>query len=283
MTMPSLFLSHGAPTLPLTDTPARAFLQQLGATLERPKAILVISAHWETAAPTVSAVDRNETIHDFGGFPRALYDMRYPAPGSPPVAARVADLLRASGLDCEIDRRRGLDHGAWVPLRLMYPQADIPVLQLSVQPHLGPAHHLRVGRALAPLRQDRVLIIGSGSFTHDLSEFRGHGPNDPAPEWVNGFADWFHAALTANETDALLDYRRRAPFATKNHPTEEHLLPLYAALGAAGEDAQAERLHASATYSVLRMDVYAFRGRGEVGGRESLESESPMQATLHTA
>lgn len=263
MTFPSLFLSHGAPTLPLTDTPARTFLTQLGATLERPKAILVVSAHWETAQPAVNAVERNETIHDFGGFPRALYEMRYPAPGSPSVAARVADLLGAAGLATKTDTKRGLDHGAWVPLRLMYPQADIPVLQLSVQPHLGPEHHLRVGRALAPLRDEGVLIVGSGSFTHDLSEFRGHGPNDPAPAWVNSFADWVHEALIADKTAALLDYRRQAPFATKNHPTEEHLLPLYVALGAAGEGAQAERLHASSTYSVLRMDVYAFHAPGE--------------------
>jgi 4,5-DOPA dioxygenase extradiol len=258
-TLPSLFLSHGAPTLPLTDTPARAFLSQLGGTLAPPKAIVVTSAHWETAVPTVSAVDRNETIHDFGGFPRALYEMRYPAPGSPSVAARVAEVLRAAHIDCETDRSRGLDHGAWVPLSLMYPQTDIPVLQLSVQPHLGPEHHLRVGRALAPLRQEGVLIIGSGSFTHDLSEFRGHGPNDPSPDWVNAFADWMHTKLTSGQTSDLLDYRRQAPFATKNHPTEEHLLPLYVALGAAGESAEAERLHASATYSVLRMDVYGFQ------------------------
>jgi 4,5-DOPA dioxygenase extradiol len=269
---PSLFLSHGAPTLPLTDTPARAFLSELGRTLERPKAILVVSAHWETAVPTVSAVDRNETIHDFGGFPRALYDMRYPAPGSPPVAARVSEQLRAAGFDCETDRRRGLDHGAWVPLLLMYPQADIPVLQLSVQPHLGPEHHLRIGRALAPLRQEGVLIVGSGSFTHDLSEFRGHGPNDPAPDWVNNFADWFHAALTENRTENLLDYRRLAPFATKNHPTEEHLLPLYVAMGAAGENARAERLHASATYSVLRMDVYAFENPSDAASKDATRS-----------
>jgi 4,5-DOPA dioxygenase extradiol len=266
--MPSLFLSHGAPTLPLTDTPARAFLQQLGETLERPQAILVVSAHWETARPTVSAVDRNDTIHDFHGFPRALYDMRYPAPGSPTLATRVADLLTADGLDCAIERSRGLDHGAWVPLLLMFPQADIPVLQLSVQPHLGPEHHLRVGRALASLRQEGVLIIGSGSFTHDLSEFRGHGANDPAPDWVNNFADWFHGGLIERRTGNLLDYRRQAPFATKNHPTEEHLLPLYVALGAAGENAQAERLHASATYSVLRMDVYAFWGADEAAQSE---------------
>jgi 4,5-DOPA dioxygenase extradiol len=261
--MPSLFLSHGAPTLPITDTPVRSFLTALGGRLPRPKAILVVSAHWETAVPAVNAVELNDTIHDFGGFPRQLYQLRYPAPGSPAVAARVSDLLRASGFDCEIDRNRGLDHGAWVPLLLMYPQADIPVLQLSVQPHLGPKHHLLVGRALAALRQEGVLIVGSGSFTHDLSEFRGQMPNDPAPDWVNSFADWFHAALMNNQTDALLDYRRLAPFAVKNHPSEEHLLPLYVALGAAGEQAHAERLHASSTHSVLRMDVYDFQAAND--------------------
>ena len=217
--------------MPLTDTPARTFLQQLGHTLERPKAILVISAHWETAVPTVSAVDSNETIHDFGGFPRALYDLRYPAPGSPTLAARVADQLRAAGFDCNIDQRRGLDHGAWVPLLLMYPQADIPVLQLSVQPHLGPEHHLRVGRALAPLRDEGVLIVGSGSFTHDLSEFRGHGPNDAAPDWVNSFADWFDAALTNGQTDELLDYRRRAPFRDQEPSDRRALTAIVCSLG----------------------------------------------------
>jgi 4,5-DOPA dioxygenase extradiol len=224
MTLPSLFLSHGAPTLPLTDTPARTFLGELGGRLARPRAILVISAHWETAVPTISAVDRNETIHDFSGFPRPLYQLRYPAPGSPAVAADVAELLRASGFESTIDRSRGL----------------------------------AIGRALAPLRQQGVLIIGSGSMTHDLSEFRGHGPNDLAPEWVNDFADWFHGRLTTGQTAELLDYRRQAPFAAKNHSSEEHLLPLFAALGAAGGDARAERLHASSTFSVLRMDVYAF-------------------------
>ena len=222
-----------------------------------------MSAHWETTVPTVSAVDVNDTIHDFHGFPRPLYALRYPAPGSPSVAARVSELLRAGALDCRIDRSRGLDHGAWVPLLLMYPQADIPVLQLSVQPHLGPKHHLKLGRALASLQQDGVLIVGSGSLTHDLSEFRGHGPNDPAPDWVNSFADWFQSALTAGETDQLLDYRRQAPFAVKNHPSEEHLLPLYVALGAAGANPRAERLHASSTYSILRMDVYAFAAPNE--------------------
>jgi len=257
MTLPSLFLSHGAPTLPLTDTPARAFLSQFGRELPRPKAILVASAHWETERPAVNAVAWNETIHDFYGFPRALYELRYPAPGAPDLARDIAERLQAAGLACDIDTQRGLDHGAWVPLSLIYPAADIPVLQLSVQTHLGPEHHLRLGRALAPLRNEDVLIIGSGSFTHDLSEFRGHGPNDPAPDWVNGFADWFDTALTEERFADLVNYRRLAPYATKNHPSEEHLLPLYVALGAGGESPHAQRLHASATYGILRMDVYA--------------------------
>ncbi len=267
MTLPSLFLSHGAPTLPLTDTPARTFLSGLGHHLPRPKAILVASAHWETARPAVNAVAWNETIHDFYGFPRALYDLRYPAPGAPELAGDIAARLQAAGLACDIDRQRGLDHGAWVPLSLIYPAADIPVLQISVQTHLGPEHHLRVGRALAPLRDEGVLIIGSGSYTHDLSEFRGQDPNTPAPAWVNGFADWFDTALTEERFTDLLDYRRRAPFAVKNHPTEEHLLPLYVALGAGGAKPHAQRLHTSATYGILRMDVYAF------GDRQALSNE----------
>jgi len=277
MAIPSLFLSHGAPTLPLTDTPARAFLKSLGGILPRPKAILVVSAHWETEVPTVNAVPWNETIHDFYGFPRPLYDLRYAAPGSPNVAARVAHLLKASGFECDIDQHRGLDHGAWVPLLLIYPQADIPVLQLSIQPHLGPEHHLRIGRALAALRDEDVLIIGSGSFTHDLSEFRGHGVNDAAPAWVNSFADWFQTALTDERSNDLLDYRRLAPFGVKNHPTEEHILPLYAALGAAGEHTQPERLHASATYSILRMDVYAFGGGVNA---QNADENAPANALL---
>jgi 4,5-DOPA dioxygenase extradiol len=148
---------------------------------------------------------------------------------------------------------------------LMYPQVDIPVLQLSIQPDLGPRHHLAMGRALAPLHKEGILIIGSGSLTHDLSEFRGHDPNDPAPEWVNSFANWIHASLESGATNDLLDYRHRAPFATKNHPTEEHLLPLYCALGSVGVQPRTERLHASSTYGILRMDVYAFEAMNSAG------------------
>lgn len=266
MTLPSIFLSHGSPMLPLTASAARDFLAGLGNSLPRPKAILVISAHWETDIPAVNAVAANETIYDFYGFPRELYELRYPAPGAPDLALAVAARLQAAGLPVGVDRARGLDHGAWVPLLLMYPQADIPVMQLSIQTEQGPAHHLALGRALAPLRDEGVLIIGSGSFTHNLGEFRLRRPelNAPALPWVDAFADWVHDATIAGRVDDLLHYRARAPFADKNHPTDEHFLPLFAALGAAGEGARAERLHDSANYGVLRMDVYAFHGTREV-------------------
>lgn len=253
---PTLFLSHGSPTLPLDDAPASRFLRTLGDRLGRPKAIVVASAHWLTREPAVSAMPRNTTIHDFGGFPRALYEMRYDAPGAPALAARIAALLHDAGFDAAIDPARGLDHGAWVPLSLMYPDAGLPVLQVSVQPHLGPAHALRVGHALAALPAEDVLVIGSGSFTHDLSRIsRG---NDTPPADVVAFADWFDRAIVEQRTADLLDYRRRAPHAADEHPTEEHLLPLFVALGAAGDHATAERLHASTMHGVLRMDAYAF-------------------------
>lgn len=256
--LPALFVSHGAPTFPMTDAPARHFLEKLGDLLpERPRAILVISAHWETGRPTVNAVAVNDTIHDFHGFARELYELTYPAPGSPDLAERVRDLLAEGGLSVAIDHQRGLDHGAWVPLRLAFPEADIPVVQLSVQPRLGPDYHYRLGQLLTPLREEGVLIVGSGSFTHDLSSFRdyAHAIDAPEPDWVTAFADWMRTALEKGETEALFDYRRLAPFAARNHPTEEHLLPLFVAMGAGGA---AHPLHESSTHGILRMDVYAF-------------------------
>jgi 4,5-DOPA dioxygenase extradiol len=250
-----VFVSHGSPTLLFDDVPARDFLIGLRASLPRPKAILVVSAHWETAIPAVNAVAVNETIHDFGGFPQILFDQRYPAPGDPVLAERVVDLIRAAGLPTGIDTARGLDHGAWVPLKLMYPANDVPVLQLSVQTHLGPAHHLRLGEALRPLTEEGVLILGSGSFTHDLRSVAWRGPNE-APDWVTEFAEWMVRALAEGRIADLADYRRLAPRAARNHPTEEHILPLFVALGAGGGGAS--HLHASLTFSVLRMDAYAF-------------------------
>ncbi|MDQ4421598.1 class III extradiol ring-cleavage dioxygenase [Sphingobium sp. DEHP117] len=252
-----IFLSHGAPTLPFEDVPARHFLEGLAASIDRPRAILTVSAHWETRLPTVNAVARNATIHDFGGFAPELYQLSYPAPGDPELATRVVELLGDAGLAAATDTARGLDHGAWVPLMIAWPQADIPVVQLSVQRHLGPGHHLEVGRALAPLAHEGVLVVGSGSFTHDLSSWRGQ-QGMAEPEWVSDFADWFDRALTEQRTCDLLAYRHLAPNAERNHPTEEHLLPLFVALGAAGTDTKATRLHSSTTYGVLRMDAYAF-------------------------
>jgi 4,5-DOPA dioxygenase extradiol len=257
--LPSLFVSHGAPTFPLTEVPARHFLVGLAAKLpERPRAILVVSAHWETARPAVNAVAVNDTIHDFRGFPAALYAIHYPAPGSPALAARVQQLLAEGGIASDKDEQRGLDHGAWVPLRLVFPEADIPVVQLSVQTHLGPAHHLKIGRLLAPLRDEGVLIVGSGSFTHDLSSFReyAHATGAPEPEWVSRFADWMDAALRERRIADLIDYRRLAPEAARNHPSEEHLLPIFVAIGAG--DGEVRHLHASSTHAILRMDVYSF-------------------------
>lgn len=257
--LPALFISHGSPMLALQDSPARRFLEQLGATLPRPRAVLAVSAHWETiGAPAVSLAQQPATIHDFGGFPRALFEIRYPAPGAPALAERAGALLEQAGIRAERSAGRGLDHGAWVPLRLMYPAADVPVTQLSILQGGDPAAHLRIGQALRALRDEGVLVLASGSLTHNLHEYRGQAVEAPAPAWVEDFARWMQAALENGEQAELLDYRRRAPSAVRNHPTDEHLLPLFVAMGAGGPQARATRLHASVEHGVLAMDAYAF-------------------------
>lgn len=258
--MPTLYVSHGSPMTAISDTPARRFLAGLAASLPRPRAILAVSAHWESAAPMLNAVARNATIHDFYGFPAALFAISYPAPGAPELAESIAAQLRCAGFAPAIDRARGLDHGAWVPLYLAYPAADIPVVQLSVQTALGPRHHLALGEALAGLRSEEILVLGSGSFTHDLGRFRRGRPGIDAPEMadVSEFSEWMDAHIRAHDIDPLAEYRRLAPHAAEEHPTEEHLLPLYVALGAAGETAEAKRLHSSVEYGFLRMDAYTF-------------------------
>lgn len=256
VSLPALFVSHGSPMLALQDSPARRFLESLGRSLPRPQAILVVSAHWETAGgPAVSLARQPQTIHDFGGFPRALFEMRYPAPGAPDTAERAAALLEAAGIAVGRSADRGLDHGAWVPLRLMYPDADIPVAQLSVVRGATPGQHAAIGRALAPLREQGVLILASGSLTHNLYEYRGQGIDAPVPHWVGEFEAWMNARLEANDGAALLDYRHAAPYAAQNHPTDEHLLPLFVAMGAGGP---ARQIHASFEHGVLAMDAYAF-------------------------
>ncbi|WP_233841357.1 class III extradiol ring-cleavage dioxygenase [Dyella sp. 2HG41-7] len=257
-TLPSLYISHGSPMTALHPGQVGDRLAEIAANLPRPKAIVIASAHWLARHPHVGGAAHPETVHDFYGFPQELFDIRYPAPGDPDVAAQVMRLLDQAGLSPQLDNQHGLDHGAWVPLRLLYTHADIPVVPLSIQPHLGPTHQYAVGRALAPLRNQGVLVIGSGSITHNLHDFRaGYSDANEAP-YVRPFIDWIEQQIKAGDIDALLDYRRQAPFAERAHPTDEHLLPLYVALGAAGEHAEGQRIDAGIDLGFLAMDIYRF-------------------------
>ena len=256
--LPSLYVSHGSPMTALQPGLTGARLAELAAALPRPRAIVVASAHWLARRPQVGSAATPDTIHDFGGFPAALYQLRYPAPGAPALAERVGHLLDQAGLAATRHPGRGLDHGVWVPLRLLYPAADIPVVPLSIQPELGPAHQFAMGQALAPLRAEGVLVIGSGSITHNLHDLgAGYSAQRQAP-YVLPFVDWIEQRLAAGDTDALLDYRRQAPFAERAHPTDEHLLPLLVALGAAGADAHTQRIDAGIDLGLLAMDIYRF-------------------------
>jgi 4,5-DOPA dioxygenase extradiol len=255
MTQPALFVSHGSPMIVLDPSPARTFLETYGREHAKPRAIVVASAHYEAPGPSLSSGPAPRTVHDFGGFPDALYRIAYPAPGAPDIAARAGDLLRGAGFDVRLDPARGFDHGVWTPLKLMYPDADVPVVDLSVDIARTPEWHWRVGQALAPLRDQDVMIVGSGSATHNLREyFRPHEPGTPA--WVVAFEEWLFHAIEDGRVDDLLHYRERAPEAVRNHPTEEHILPLFVALGAAGA-APGKRLHHSYD-RVLAMDTFAF-------------------------
>ncbi|MBT2785797.1 MULTISPECIES: class III extradiol ring-cleavage dioxygenase [unclassified Halomonas] len=243
--LPSLFISHGSPMLALNKTPAHAFLRELGKQLS-PKAIVVVSAHWESLALKVSISAKPETIHDFGGFPRALFECQYPALGAPELAERLAVSLGAERVE------RGLDHGAWVPLSLMFPDATVPVVSLSLPVRWSNAELITLGERLSALREEEILVIGSGSLTHNLYEIM---PQDsPMPAWVDEFATWVSDRLVANDREALLSWER-APNALKNHPTPEHFQPLMVAMGAGGE---ARQLHHSVEHGVLAMDVYQF-------------------------
>jgi 4,5-DOPA dioxygenase extradiol len=258
-TQPALFVPHGAPTFALRPGAAGAAMAAFAASLATPRAIIVASAHWDTAVPRVGCAGRLQTIHDFHGFPAPLYALDYPATGSPEAAAEVLEALRAAGIRGEADAARGLDHGAWVPLRLMFPEAAVPVIPLSIQGRDGPQGAWRLGRALAPLRARGFLPIGSGNITHNLRDYAlAHRDGGRVPAYVRAFADWVTERLAARDIDALLDYRRLAPGAAQAHPSEEHLLPLFVALGAGGETAQATRFHAGIDDYVLAMDAWAF-------------------------
>jgi 4,5-DOPA dioxygenase extradiol len=230
-------------------------LVRLAAELPRPKAIVIVSAHWESNELLVSGNPQPETWHDFGGFPKALFEVQYPAPGDPQLAAEVIELLKADDLPARIDAKRPFDHGVWVPLSLMYPQADIPVVQVSLPTRGGPTLQTRVGHALASLREHGVLLIGSGSITHNLRELDWHAGPESVEPWAKAFRDWMIEKLEANDEAALHDYRQQAPYAVRSHPSDEHLLPLYFARGAGGDFSIA---HQGFTMGALGMDIYRF-------------------------
>ena len=252
--LPTLFLSHGSPMHAIQPGAVRAVWEGIARDLPRPKAILIASAHWETDLPALSGVAKPETIHDFYGFPKPLYEIQYPAPGSPELASRAVGLLKQCGLNATSDPVRGLDHGAWSPLLYMYPKADVPVVQVAVQTPLGPQHHVNLGRALAPLADEGILIVGSGHMTHNLRERSSGAP----AAYARQFQAWVKEKIEARDFDALVNYRALNPHGVRAHPTDEHFLPLFVALGAARDGYKAERLYDGIEMGSLAMDAYLF-------------------------
>ncbi|KAJ8493468.1 hypothetical protein OPV22_015189 [Ensete ventricosum] len=259
--METFFLSHGSPTLSIDESlPARSFLKSWRSKVFQavPRAILIISGHWDTASPTVNVINgHNDTIYDFYGFPKPMYKLKYPAPGAPSLAKRVRELLQNAGFgQVKEDKTRGLDHGAWVPLMLMYPEADIPVCQLSVQTNKDATYHYNMGKALASLRDEGVLIIGSGSATHNLRIMNWESQH--VEKWALDFDTWLTESLINGRYDDVNNYEEKAPNAKKAHPWPDHFYPLHVALGAAGEQAKAELIHSSWSYTALSYSSYRF-------------------------
>ena len=257
--MPTLFVPHGAPTFALRPGAAGAALATIAKKLPAPRAIIIISPHWDTAVPTVGSSAQPETVHDFGGFAEELYRIQYPATGCPEGAQEVMQAIQAAGLPAELAARQGLDHGAWVPLRLMFPEADVPVIPLSLQSRGGPQQAYRLGQALAKLGEKGFLVIASGNLTHNLNDyFVASRKDQQTPSYVRDFAEWIAECVENQGLEDMLNYRVTAPNATRAHPTDEHLLPLYVAWGAAGADAKAERFYSGIDDYVLAMDAYTF-------------------------
>jgi 4,5-DOPA dioxygenase extradiol len=256
--LPSLFVSHDAPTFALEPGRAGPALTALGRTLPRPAAVLVVSPHWMTPTPRVGTAPEPATIHDFGGFDPALYQLGYPAAGHPALAQRAIDRLNEAGWRAQADERRGLDHGAWVPLMHLFPDADVPVFQVSLPSHLNADTAWAFGQALAPLAEDGMLIVGSGSLTHNLYEFRsGHGQDEP---YVVAFVAWVRDVVEQGDRARLLRTLDDAPHARRAHPTPEHFWPLLVAAGAADPGQSVHVVEGGIAHGVLAMDAYAFGG-----------------------
>jgi 4,5-DOPA dioxygenase extradiol len=254
----TVFVSHGAPTMPFEDIPARDFLIELGKGYGNIEAVLCISAHWETSKPTLNAVDVNDTIHDFYGFQPELYELNYPVKGSPELAEKACEMINNGGIECELDYSRGLDHGAWIPMMLMFPDAEIPVFQLSIQKNLDPMKHFALGKLIEPLRHEGVLILGSGGAVHPL----GYAPLRPGATtdgWAVEFNEWLKNAVLSGNTNSLLDYRSIAPYPERAHPYPDHFMPLITSMGAAGDGVTGRIIHDSWYWGDLGMGAYEFR------------------------
>jgi len=269
-TLPTVFVSHGAPTFANEPGLAGAQLRALGQALDKPQAILVVSPHWMTRSVEITATAQPDTVHDFGGFPRALYAIQYPVAGSPQLAARVKQVLSPRGITASLDTRRGLDHGAWVPLLHMYPDADVPVVQVSIPFDTDEAKALALGRALAPLAAEGVLIVGSGSLTHNLYEFRMGDAHEAG--YAREFSLWVRDAVVHGDMHRIAQALRDAPHAARAHPTTEHFLPLLVAAGAAGAPRPTTVLDGGIRHGVLAMESYVF------GQRVTLQVEEVAHA-----
>lgn len=262
--MPTLFVSHGGPNIVIDDTPARTYLKGMPELLPaKPKAVVIMSAHFEADGVAVVTDPNPGTIYDFGGFAPELYRMVYPAKGDPVLAQSVFERLEKAGLAPRTYEKRGYDHGTWTPLLLAFPEAQIPVVQVSIDPRRDAAWHYAVGKALGDLRSEGILLIGSGHITHNLraffTAFRHGAAVDPVLAGkVEAFTSWFAERFAAGDRDAVLNWKERAPFPTENHPTDEHLMPIFFAYGAAGEAAKAERVHDSRQMGFFAFDSYLF-------------------------
>lgn len=262
--LPALFISHGAPLFAIEPGESGPALTRLGEHLKGMagaslRGIVIMSPHWMARSPAVMTNPKPTTWHDFGGFPQALYQLDYPASGAPDLADEVIRLMRAQGIEAQPDPKRPFDHGAWVPLMHLFPQADVPVVQVALPAGWGPAQVYAMGQALQPLRERGVLVVGTGSMTHNLAEFFG-GQRQPEP-YVTEFSRWIEAAIERGDLAALLDYRRQAPHAQRAHPSDDHFLPLFFALGAGGFGAgeppvQPGYVTREVMYGILAMDSF---------------------------
>jgi 4,5-DOPA dioxygenase extradiol len=260
--LPTLFISHGPPDLLVTDCPSQKFLQMLGKKMPAPSGIIVVSAHWQCDQLTISNNEWPRTVYDFGpGFNEALYRMDYPAHGSSEIVDEIQDCLNRQSIDSQIVHDQGLDHGAWIPLKLMYPKADIPIVQISLMKEESATTHWRTGRALASLRLKNYLLIGSGSITHNLKDAMESFTTKEAiatPDYATTFCQWLDRQVQTRRIEQLLDWLNMAPESRRVHPTDEHFLPFFFALGAAGPDWQGKLEHQSFLYSTIGMGAYSF-------------------------